>query len=225
MSKFAFVATFVLATILTPIVAQAAPKYRQPQAIRTEAGRRSGSLQGCAQDLALPLTLLVPTHIAQTVMTRPALFWYLASPKDIRIRFYELSTAGQPQELWQQTVQVEEAGIAQLPYPKDQPELTIGKTYAWSAALVCHDDDPTIAPIGPVKFQRVAPSEWLQSQLRQAKTPQRRAELYATSGQWYDSLDATAKALAADPKNKINQQNLLLLMEQIGLKSISDRER
>jgi Domain of Unknown Function (DUF928) len=91
--------------------------------------------------------------------------------------------------------------------------------------LVCDDDNPAIAPIGPVKFQRVAPSEWLQSQLRQAKTPERRAELYAISGQWYDSLDATAKALAADPKNKINQQNLLLLMEQIGLKSISDRER
>jgi Domain of Unknown Function (DUF928) len=225
MSKFSLVPLCVFVLLLIPIATLAAPKYRQPQSIQTDAGNRSGSLQGCAQDLALPLTLLVPTHIAQTVSARPALFWYLASPKDIRIRFYELSDRGVPQELWQQTVQVEQAGIAQLPYPAAQPELAIGKTYAWSAALVCDDDNPAIAPIGPVKFQRVESSQWLQTELTKAKTDQRRAELYAISGQWYDSIDARAKALVAGPTHKNHRQNMLLLLDQIGLKSISDRER
>jgi Domain of Unknown Function (DUF928) len=224
--------------LLFPIASsQAAPKFRPakrqaPQRTESTGTRstdkisRTGDLKGCAQDLAIPLTLLVPEEMAQTSSARPSLFWYLASKKDVSIAFYELPEKGGKKLLWRKAVKVEQPGIAQLTFPTEQPELAIGKVYAWSVDLVCDSDKPdSTTTIVQAQLERVAPSQWLQAQLNKATNDQRRAELYATSGQWYDTLGATANALASDPEDKTVQQDLLSLIEQVGLKTIADREK
>jgi hypothetical protein len=220
---------------ITPV--EAAPKFRPARRkapMRTEAtGTRSGdvigrvgNLKGCAKDLAVPLSLLVPEQMGQTVSGRPALFWYLAAKKDVTVQFYELPEQGSKKVLWRKLVKVEQPGIAQLTFPNNQPELELGKVYGWSVELVCDgvevDQEGSVAQ---AQLERVAPSKWLMEQLGKAKTEQRRADLYATSGQWYDSLNATANALTADPQDKTIQQDLISLIEQVGLKNIADRER
>jgi hypothetical protein len=232
----AFIITLALPFCFPPI-ANAAPKYKPPRRvapIRTDStGTRSmdtltriGNLKGCAQDLAVPMTLLVPEQPAQTTAGRPPLFWYLAGQKDVIVTLYELPEKGNRKALWSKSVKVEQPGIAQLTFPAEQPELAIGKVYAWSIELVCDDLDVAQNSGGvQAQFERVAASTWLTEQLKKAPTDQRRAELYATSGQWYDTLDATAKALTADPENKTIQQDLISLIEQVGLKNVADREK
>ncbi len=220
-------------TLFLAVPAPAAPKFRpaKRQAPQHAASLRSvdqfsrtGNLQGCAQDLAIPLTLLVPEHIAQTVADRPSLFWYLAGKKDLSVAFYEVPAKGEKQLLWRKSVKVEQPGIVQLTFPRDQPELAIGKVYSWSVELVC--DHNAIKPnLAQAALERVAPSQWLEAQLTKAETDQRRAELYATSGQWYDAVSVTAAAMAVAPDDQSIRQDLFSLMEQIGLKNIADRER
>jgi hypothetical protein len=234
---FAAMIAVVLPAMLPLPPAEAAPKFRPARRrapLRTEAtGVRSGGvigrvgdLKGCAKDLAVPLSLLVPEQMGQTVSGRPALFWYLAAKKDVTVQFYELPEKGSKKVLWRKQVKVEQPGIAQLTFPSNQPELEVGKVYAWSVELLC--DGVEVDQAGTIvqaQLERVEPSQWLTENLRQAKTEQRRADLYALSGQWYNSLDAIAIALAADPEDKTIQQDLISLIEQVGLKNIADRER
>ncbi|MBE9031240.1 DUF928 domain-containing protein [filamentous cyanobacterium LEGE 11480] len=229
----------LMAACLTPLAlptlpAAAAPGYRPPRrqsGQRTEstgtrsAGSRIGNLRGCAKDLAVPLTLLMPDHTAQTTMGQPPLFLYLAKPKQLSITFYEIPATGGRKLLWRRSVKAPQSGIIQIPFPTDRPAVEVGKTYAWGAALVCNPQNPSeLTSATESKFTRVAPSAWLQSKLKTAQSPQRKAQLYAGSSYWLDTLNATAEALATNTDDSA-EKDLLDLLEQIKLTDIVKREQ
>lgn len=224
--------TLSLAPLVLPLAATAAPKYRPPKrpaAQRTEStatrsgDQRIGSLQGCAKDLAVPLTLLMPESLSYTSSQRPPLYLYLAKPKKLVVKFYE-NQASRRQLLWRQSVEVGTEGIVQMTYPSNDPALEPGKTYTWQVSIDCGTKDVNNSLVSTTESTIVysQPSRWFQSQLDAAKTPQRRAELYAVSGFWTDTLAATAAALAEDASA---EQDLLSLLRQVGLDTVADRER
>jgi hypothetical protein len=219
------------ATIATalPLEAMAAPGYKPPNrsgAKRTAGtGSRSGNvtrvgnLKDCAKDLAVPMTLLMPEEVAQTSIARPPLFVYLTGKKNITVSFDDLS-GSKPKALWTRSMSIEEPGFVRVDYPTEEAELATGKTYAWNVEIVCEDASTTSRVMA--KLERVQPSSYLQTQLSKATTDQRKADLYASSGFWVDTLSVTGERLGTDESA---QKDLLSLITQIGLKSIADREQ
>jgi hypothetical protein len=224
---------FLLAslTVLTlPIAATAVPGYKPPKrntpqrtdSTGTRSGNisRIGNLKNCAKDLAVPMTLLMPDHTAQTTLAQPPLFLYLAGTKEIRVSLAEVTTSGTTKTLWSNNSTIDSPGIVQFSYPSDQANLAVGKTYVWQAAIVCGDGSTT--SLTQAKIERIKPSVVLETQLKQAKTPQQQAEVYAKEGIWVDTIANTTSVLGSE---KSAETDLLALIEQIGLKNIADREK
>jgi hypothetical protein len=231
--------TACLAACLLPIAlpmlpATAAPGYKPPSrksAKRTEATgqrndiRRIGTLANCARDMTIPMTMVMPNDLAHTSLAKPPLFLYLEKPKQVMMGFYEVSASGSHKRLWEDNFMIDQQGIVQVAYPENQPELEVGKTYAWIAAIVCNPEDPNQNTSKvETMLTRVAPSRWLQKTIDSAITPRKKADLYASSGFWIDTLVATSDALASGTDRNA-EQDLLALLEQVDLKAIAQQER
>jgi Domain of Unknown Function (DUF928) len=231
--------TACLAACLLPIAlpmlpATAAPGYKPPSrksAQRTEGtGRRNnikriGTSVGCAKDMVIPLTMVMPNDLAHTSLAKPPLFVYLEKPKQVMMALYEVSDSGSRKRLWETNKTIDQQGIVQVPYPESQPELEVGKTYAWTAEIVCNSEDPNqnISKIETM-LARVSPSRWLQKTIDTAITPRKKANLYASSGFWIDTLVATSDALDSGTDRNA-ELDLLALLEQVDLKAIAAQER
>ncbi len=238
--------TACLAACLLPIAlpmlpATAAPGYKPPSrksAQRTEGtGRRSGNTKRCAQDLAVPLTLVMPEVTAdslpETTLAEPPLYVYLAKPKTLAISLVELPPVGSQIKgstpIWKDT-QAVQAGIVQINYPANQRPLEIGKTYTWMVEIDC-GPQPGLLPdekryTSPTKttISRVKAPEALQSQLKRATSARQRAAIYAEAGLWTETLTAIAEAAAVE-NDPAADQDLQALLNQVGLKKIADREK
>jgi hypothetical protein len=230
----ACIAACLLPIALPMLPATAAPGYKPPSrksAQRTEGtGRRDnikriGTLVGCAKDMMIPLTMVMPDDLAHTSLAKPPLFLYLEKPKQVMMAFYEVSASGSRKRLWETDSKIEQQGIVQVAYPADKPELEVGKTYAWTAEIVCNPEDPNQnTSKTETILARVAPSRWLQKTIDSAITPRKKADLYASSGFWIDTLVATSDALASGTDRNA-EQDLLALLEQVDLKAIAAQER
>jgi Domain of Unknown Function (DUF928) len=236
--------TACLAACLLPIAlpmlpAIAAPGYKPPSrksAQRTEGtGRRSGNAKLCAQDLVVPLTLVMPEATAdsqpETTLAEPPLYVYLAKPKTLKISLVELPPVGSQIKgdtpVWKQT-QAVQAGIVQIPYLVNQKPLEIGKTYTWKVEVDCGPqpgllpDEKRYTSLTTATISRVEAPEALQSQLKRATSARQRAAIYAAAGLWTETLSAIAEATGNDPAA---EQDLQALLNQVGLKAIADREQ
>jgi Domain of Unknown Function (DUF928) len=236
--------TALLAACLLPVAlpmlpADAAPGYKPPRrqsAKRTEnSGTRGqisriGDLKECARDLAVPLTLIVPdeqksadgTNVTpETTLEKPSLYVYLAAPnKQLQLSLYEGST-----RVWQAPIPVKDlAGITEIAYPANQKGLEVGKTYTWKVDIVCELDSllSTSKKVGS-RVTRVPAPLMLQRELKTTTSPQQRAEIYARSGFWSETLMSIAEA--RQDNDTAAHQDLLALLDQVDLKAIADRER
>jgi Domain of Unknown Function (DUF928) len=231
----ACIAACLLPIALPMLPAIAAPGYKPPSrksAQRTEGtGRRNGNAK-CAQDLAVPLTLVMPKTTAdtlpETTLAAPPLYVYLAKPKKLVVTLYVQPALGSPisgmTEIWKDTPPVQ-SGIVPITYPANQPQLEIGKTYTWVVEIDCGeklDSSSRYASKTTANISRVAEPEALQTQLQRATSARERAAIYAQAGLWTETLTAIAEATGNDPAA---EQDLQALLNQVGLKAIADREQ
>jgi Domain of Unknown Function (DUF928) len=234
--------TACLAACLLPIAlpmlpATAAPGYKAPKrkaAQRTEGtGGRNGNPQ-CTKDLDVPLTLVMPKTTEETVpettLAAPPLYVYLAKPKKLLVILYEQRELGSvvkaPKALWSNNSPQVQSGIVKIDYPASQKPLEIGKTYTWKVEIDCGLDSngmPSYAGGTAADMSRVAVPEALQQQLQQVTSARQRAEIYAKSGLWTETLTAIAEARAGG-KDVAADQDLKELLNQIGLEAIAKRE-
>jgi Domain of Unknown Function (DUF928) len=199
------------------------PGRSTPQ--RTEgSGTRSTDGVSCSgKSEKLFVAALSPTtHIGQTSSARPTLYAYFSGTQSLEIRLREI---GQPKRIWTQIIQPKQPGLQAIAYPTNQPELTPGKNYEWSAAIICNAEKFEILLSPFAGITRIEEPTNLQEQLTKARTTTDRAQVYAEASLWYEALDTLATAKALNPKDSAVQTELINLLEQAGLKKTADRER
>ncbi len=199
------------------------PGRSTPQ--RTEgSGTRSTEGVSCSgKSEKLFVAALSPTtHIGQTSSARPTLYAYFSGTQSLEIRLREI---GQPKRIWTQIIQPKQPGLQAIAYPTNKPELTTGKSYEWSAAIICNAEKFETLPSPFAGITRIEEPTNLQEQLTKARTTTDRAQVYAEASLWYEALDTLATAKALNPKDTAVQTELINLLEQAGLKKTADRER
>jgi Domain of Unknown Function (DUF928) len=137
--------------------------------------------------------LLAPNdHVGLTTSERPTFFWYVASPNPIEFTLMEEDSNGTETKVFENKVEVSEAGIVQLQLPLNSPPLKVGKSYTWTVAIYCNPQSLVGENVFmQTSIQRVIPDINLAAQLRTA-SPQDKTAIYAAAGIWYDMLTTLA---------------------------------
>ncbi len=198
------------------------PGRSTPQ--RTEgSGTRSADGVSCSgQSEKLFIAALSPTsHIGQTSSPRPTLYAYFSGSQSLDVRIREIGKS----TLWSQTIQPKQPGLQTIAYPTNQPELTVGKKYEWSVAILCNPKTFERINSPSAGITRIEEPENLQETLSKARTTPDRAQVYAQASLWYEALDTLVTAKNLNPKDSAIQTELINLLEQVGLKKTADRER
>lgn len=188
----------------------------------------NGSRTGCNEQLAIPLTALVPTgHVGQTTSTTPSLVWFVpaSAPYRIGLSVYRVTGEEDP-EFVTQTEYVETGerapGIASFTLPAAESSLMPGQRYLWEVSLACQPDSPLYDQSFVAEIAIAAPTPALTTALTAASTPRQKAEIYASEGYWYDALPAALQI--SDPVERDQMLNILLT-ELAELENDLQRER
>ncbi|GAB1545176.1 DUF928 domain-containing protein [Scytonema sp. NUACC21] len=151
---------------------------------------RTGGGRGCPED-KIPLTILAPKkYTGETASRYPAFAWFVSNSYQVDFRLYELDSNNQPSKQIGEPVQVQSfPGIKRYSLPENQPGLTVGKKYIWQVAIKCSQG----YLMERAEFKVVEMEPALSRQISATRDGAKKAELYAQSGLWYDSLDEALK--------------------------------
>lgn len=196
-----------------PPTKPSAPKETVPRA------SRGGS---CESNASTGLAPLVPlSHVGQTTAQHPTFIWFVSdrTPHPLQFRLY--TSTGQ--QLYKTQMQ-SQPGTMQFTLPQDQLGLAIGQSYRWQVVLVCNPNVPSTNVVAASNIAVVKPSSTLQTQLAAAQTSQRRLDLYAESGLWYDAIAEASKS-SQSQSAVLDLLNSLATSEAQSSKDWSDRLR
>lgn len=212
LTTLATTTTFMTDAIQSTAIAGYRPINPTRPIVRTgSTATRGGCEGGDPANLGIPaLTTLAPrAHIGKTSTTHPTLVWYVAEQLSypIEINLFDYGDKGRGQLL--QTFKLASTpGLMQWTLPKDQPGLTVGKTYLWQVALICNAVRPSRNPWMEAVFTVVNPAVALKTALAQQSDPIQRATLYAQADLWYDALAETFNSPSATPYRRTLLQDL-----------------
>ena len=177
------------------------------------------------------LTTLAPYgHVGQSTATNPTFAWYISDRESYPVEFwlYESdpnSYGGKGKQVYQTRLS-SSAGIMTHSLPTEV-SLVPGKTYVWQVAVICNPNSPSQSLVvnNRVKIVEIDPA--IASQLNSAEDPVTKANIYATSGLWYDALaevalledpqaqDATVKLLDQLATTEQNSNNLEQIIDSL----------
>ncbi len=149
-----------------------------------------------------PFTALSPVPIAAppTILTsrdRPSFIVYTPATTAQSLEFSLLDD--QANGIYQTTLPLpSQAGFRRITLPPTAPALTLGKTYHWTAALVCNPSDRTEDWVIHSTIQRTAIAPALQRQLRHANAIEQ-INLYLKQQLWDDAIVALIDLHTAQP--------------------------
>jgi hypothetical protein len=225
-------------------------RFVPPSGKSTRRSQGSGS-RGCEQSLPGDLvTLLIPSkdYIGQTTSGHPSFFWYLSQPVSVPLKF-TLVERGVPEPLLVKQIDSVEVGMIKVEFPKDKPELAVGRVYSWSVTLQCNARRPSAnpyfyswierIPTTPVLAQQLADVSSRNNLLRKtvssesaspehdasAQALRDRAAIYAQFGLWYDALDALWSAQKVNPNDGSIKEDFLALLKQVSLEDVAKQEQ
>lgn len=166
-------------------------------------GGASRNLFGCRQqetaNKASNMTLLVPSSfMGLTVSSHPEFFLYaeqtLAKQVFVNIQDDQGETVYQGYQALSKST-----GLISIEVPEETPELVLESTYRIAVVPVCEEslqpDDPVL--IGYVK--RVSLPQFVEATATTSTFE--KAEIYAESGIWYDTLMMLEQILRSEPTN------------------------
>lgn len=171
-----------------------------PSSQRTQG---SGSRGGCSGYTNTKFRLLAPNdHVAVTVSDPPSVFAYV-SQGDVPFTI-TLVEPGIPHPLYEKNLKSTRSGILKIELPKEKPlKMKQGHQYRWTLSLLCNKRRFSENPYAQVNFKYVNSSPALQRELK--SNWNKRAQIYARAGIWYDAL-AHSKASEADYFAQLLQQ-------------------
>lgn len=175
-----------------------------------------------------PLTRLVGSaSLKSTVKEYPTLWVYLPYTR-LEAPNGEFSLQDGDKEVYRVRFQLPTTpGIIGLSLPSTSPPLAVGKQYRWYFDINCprakaSNESATPASLTGV-VQRITPSLALENELKAAKTPLERINIYNKQGFWIESITELAQLRIKDPQNP-NLQKVwieLLSQPQVGLENLA----
>lgn len=183
---------------------------RRPERTASGGARSLCFVEG-TRDQALPMTVLMPTNnVGTTVEGDPALFLYIPksridggevviveqdSDREVYVKQFDLSN--KPSDA---------AGVVKIEL--QEANLEPGKTYDWTFSPFCVGDNGQVNYLGDVfvqgSFQRTELTTTQDTQLKQAETPLEKAQIYARSGVWNETLNLVEQLRPSDPQEWMN---------------------
>lgn len=201
---------------------QYVPPNRGSRPQRTEG---SGA-RGCTNSIPASLNLLIPKdHTARTINARPTFLWQVSAATSAPMVF-TLTEARSRQPMFQKRLKADKAGIVRLELPQEAPEMTVGKEYRWTVALVCNEKRPSENINARAWIERVDNTPELSKKLAAASSDRDRALIYAQNGMWYDAMAILNKLQTTNPTEKTQaMDSFISLLEQVGLNQLATVER
>lgn len=196
-------------------------KYRPPKKPSAPKETVTNTTRGgtCEAKSSASLTPLVPfSHVGQTSSQHPTFTWFVPDRAPHPQQFRLFKPNGQ---LVYSTEMQSQSGLMSITLPPNQPKLAIGQLYQWQVVLVCDPNVPSMNAMAVAEIQVVEPTASLQAQLADAPTPQRRIDLYAESGLWYDAI-AEARKISETPQNQVAVMDLLESLARAEVQPLKD---
>lgn len=230
--------TSTTACLALPFSADALASYNPRNPSRPTRGTGSTATRGGCEEavqlnstVPVSLTTLAPrAHIGRTSSTHPTFAWYVADRQSypIEITLFEYGENGRGKPIQTFKDLPSSPGVMHWTLPKDQPGLTVGKTYLWQVALICNAIRPSKNQWMEAVIEVVEPPASLQTTLAQMTDPVQRAQVYAQADLWYEAFAETLKNPAAKPFQLTLLQQLSQLelpQQRSQLQTIIDRAR
>ncbi|NEP10422.1 MAG: DUF928 domain-containing protein [Symploca sp. SIO2C1] len=177
---------------------------------QTVGGGTRGQCSLQQQDTKKPLTLLTPAaQEGLTMAERPTFFFYVPETSAQKAEFTLIS---QDEEYGYQTSFSldSKGGVFKFQLPAEAAPLEVGKSYQWSVAMICNQQQRTEDIVAQGLIQRTEATPTLVTQLGSA-TPLQRAALYGKAGIWYDTVKTMAELQISQP----NDSNLVTAWRQL----------
>ncbi|MGL4498305.1 MAG: DUF928 domain-containing protein [Planktothrix sp.] len=158
------------------------------------------------------MTALVPSQKTLTVSAHPTFFIYVPESKAKTGEFVLINQQGK--DVYNTVVQLPvKPSIVQIQLPKTVA-LETGSQYKWIFSITCETDGQEFIDSLKVSIQRNELNVSLKNALEKAKTPLKKAEIYARENLWQDTLMIMAQMRNSQPELwkelltsiKINQQ-------------------
>lgn len=167
---------------------------------QTVGGGTRGECRLGQQHTNIPLTLLTPANQeGLTIAEYPTFLFYIPQTSAQEAEFTLIS----PDETYAYQTSISlngKGGVFRFQLPAAAPPLEVGKSYQWSVALICNQQQRTEDIVVQGQIQRTEASPTLLAQLLPA-TPLQRAALYGKAGIWYDTVNTLAELQLSEPNN------------------------
>ena len=208
--------SFFLFPIPTEAHTNSSRNYNSPS--RKIAQRRtvaSGSRSLSCQTLfpKNSLTLLVPEEevVHYTVSSSPSFYVYAQTASTVPLIFNLVipdPTANNP--VIERTLVIEQPGLHEIKLPPEI-ELETDVVYFWQIGIPCSNNPQEIDQVIKAAVQKVRVDTILAHQLELANSPLEKAQIYSSSGIWYDSLNfalkqAQSSSRSVDYVQKLGQE-------------------
>jgi hypothetical protein len=196
-----------------PLLKYAAPKSLSGSGARVDGD--GGSRGIGAKDSAI--YLLAPSGEALTTRKQPSLFYFQqgaggASKTSLTLIVVDPTSSA---TLFKAKAENPDPGFHRIQLARHPMELLPGVRYEWRVSLGGEGDGHSSDVFASAVIRYVEPSRELARDLE--ATPDKRAEIYAQHGIWYDALEEVSNRILAEPQNPDWKQARASLLEQIGL--------
>jgi len=199
-------------------------KYHPPKNA-VAAPRKDGDAGSRGWSVNLPsIYVLAPNHTGLTTRGQPSLFWYQSGPASTRIEL-TLSEPKNPKPLLRVGAdKADPGGIHRLSLGRYNVKLAPGVLYKWTVALIPDPNNRSRDLVASDTIQRIEPDAQLKAAVAGSKGLGT-AAVYASSGIWYDALEAISDEMNAAPKDRDIRMQRASLLEQAGLREAAAAER
>jgi hypothetical protein len=144
------------------------------------------------------MTALVPSQKTLTVSAHPTFFIYVPESKVKTGEFVLINQQGK--DVYNTVVQLPvKPSILQIQLPKTVA-LETGSQYKWIFSITCETDGQEFIDTLKVSIQRNELNVPLKNAIEKAKTPLKKAEIYARENLWQDTLMIMAQMRNSQPE-------------------------
>ncbi|WP_404789048.1 DUF928 domain-containing protein [Altericista sp. CCNU0014] len=214
--------------ISCPISPSFATRYRPPQTLQRPAGRQGGATRtGCVMKDFVFEPIIPISNYGHSTADYPTIYWYLKNHNYSWARLDLYPTQDSlPEEMPQYSKTWKLTNAPPLysftfPQNEDLKPLEVGREYLWKLTLFCSPlgpDDDT-ADGSQVSIQgaitRVSASSSLSDQLERSD---RKYDVYAEEGLWYDAIHDLATRRQERPQDPQLNSDWCDLMKETRLK-------
>lgn len=180
------------------------------------ATRNGGECSAASSSQKTARALLPDGHPGLTIDERPTFFVYVP-PSRAKEASFSLQDPEQNEIYGTKLSLPATGGVISVQLPSTVSALDVGANYTWFVEINCFGEYDPDNPVLQGGVHRTQVNQTLASKLSTTSTYHERAEVYAQSGIWYESLTNLAAALKAQPEDATRRSSWDELLTSVGL--------